>query len=414
MDDIQNRIQSILSKWGQVYEIVESNPQLWTQNYPDLTVDQVGEVVLTIGRIFDRVRAPSGFSAGYEVAKATAISVIPNVETQIDRLISQQFNHTKSFVTQLNQLLGATLTLFVTGQSGDDDREVAALTGEIAAHAENAQKIYDGIAAKQEEIDTLSATLKEKEEVLTKLDEKVEELSGVIQTLTQTQTQAETFRDSSEESASEAETAATTLTERVKETSSLFAEAKTAKDKLEALITEASEARDTIEGLLPGAASVGLAASFEDRAKKLGPPKYAWMIVFILSILGMLGVAFTLDLQSGEIWKDALARLPFFAPLVWLAWFSAIQYGNTIRLEEDYRFKTSTAKAFVGYRDHMEHLKSVDVEHAESVLAILSARTVEVLSAPPGNTLGKSSSEASPSGGLLGMTFGKSDKDTKS
>jgi hypothetical protein len=31
--------------------------------------------------------------------------------------------------------------------------------------------------------------------------------------------------------------------------------------------------------------------------------------------------------EGVDLWKTVLERLPFTAPLIWLGWFSAIQYG---------------------------------------------------------------------------------------
>lgn len=413
MADIQERIQTLATRWEQVYEATQENTQLWEQHYPDLSPDEVNDIVGTITRLYDRVRAPAGFSAGYEAAKASALSVMPNIDSQLNQLVAQKYNHARNFVTQLNQLLAASLTLFITGSTGEEGRQLSSLAGDIAEAAERAERATKELELKAAALEARADELSAREERLDALDERAAALEGVLTELTETQTSAVEFRDAAEAAATEAEGTIAALTQRDTDTESLSDSASSAKSVLDELVSEAESIRDTIEGLLPGSASVGLAASFEERANKLVVPRRGWMTVFIISILAMVGVAFTIDLSGDDYLQDALSRLPFLAPFIWLGWFSALQYGNTIRLEEDYRFKTSTAKAFVGYRDHMTHLKDVDLENAGNALSLLSTRTVEVLSIEPGRLLGKSHNEATPSGGILGLASGRNSKDSE-
>ncbi len=413
MADIQERIQTLATRWEEVYEAAQQNTQLWEQHYPDLSLDEVNDIVGTISRLFGRVRAPAGFSAGYEAAKASALASMPNIDAQLNQLVAQKYNHVRNFVTQLNQLLGASLTLFITGSTGEEGRQLSSLAGDIAEAAERAERATKELEAKAAALETRAEEIAIREERLDALDSRATVLEAVLTELTETRASALGFRDAVETAATEAGSTIATLTQRNADTEALSHDASTAKTKLEGLVSEAESIRATIEGLLPGSASVGLAASFEERANKLVIPRRGWMTVFIVTILAMVGVAFSVDLSGDDYWHHAFTRLPFLAPLVWLGWFSALQYGNTIRLEEDYRFKTSTAKAFIGYRDHMAHLKDVDLENAGNALALLSARTVEVLSIEPGRLLGKSHNEATPSGGILGLTSARRSKEAE-
>ena len=51
-----------------------------------------------------------------------------------------------------------------------------------------------------------------------------------------------------------------------------------------------------------------------------------------------------------ELLAALLYRLPVVAPVVWLAWFAAKQYGYASRLSEDYAYKAASAMAFEGYK----------------------------------------------------------------
>lgn len=161
-----------------------------------------------------------------------------------------------------------------------------------------------------------------------------------------------------------------------------------------------------ITELLPKGASAGLAAAFEARASKLETTKWIWMAIFILSIVGL--VSLTLwhgvpadNLPATDMWKDFLRRLPFAAPLIWLGWFSAIQYGNTIRVQEDYAFKAATSKAFAGYKDHMEYMATVQLDEANNAMKLLAAKTIEILAHEPLRIYQKPHKDVSPTNSIL-------------
>src|SRR5258705_2208482 len=102
-----------------------------------------------------------------------------------------------------------------------------------------------------------------------------------------------------------------------------------------------------------------------------------------------------------------LRRLPCAAPLIWLGWFSAIQYGNTIRVQEDYAFKAATSKAFAGYKDHMEYMANVQLDEANSAMKLLAARTIEILAHEPLRIYQKPHKDVSPANFLLSIFGGK-------
>ena len=112
-----------------------------------------------------------------------------------------------------------------------------------------------------------------------------------------------------------------------------------------------------------------------------------WMTIFILTVLLLAVFAWQIvhipQANTEQIWTHVLHRLPLASPFIWLAWFSAIQYGNTLRVQEDYAFKEATSKAFEGYRSHMEHLASVDLKEGNTAMTMLAAKTIEILSHEP-------------------------------
>ncbi len=132
--------------------------------------------------------------------------------------------------------------------------------------------------------------------------------------------------------------------------------------------------------------------------------KWIWMTVFVSSLVGLAFFAYhlsgSLPLDAKEFWPSFLSRMTLAAPMIWLGWFSAVQYGNVVRVQEDYAFKEATSKAFQGYRDHMEHLASVELDSAGTALNLMAAKTIEILAQQPLRIYGKASKDASPAHGM--------------
>lgn len=187
--------------------------------------------------------------------------------------------------------------------------------------------------------------------------------------------------------ANQAETDADTV-------SSLTTTLKQAEDDVEAyrleldhLKKEYGKLKKEIEGLLPGATSVGLAAAFADHTKRLTAPKWLWAGTFIGCIVGLLVVSWVgggtelLTTTEHPTWDSLLTfllrRIPFVAPLVWLAIYAGRQHMLTQRLEEDYAFKAATSRSFEGYKREMRQVS----KHA---LGLLCDRVLGTVGSPPG------------------------------
>ncbi len=175
---------------------------------------------------------------------------------------------------------------------------------------------------------------------------------------------------------------------------------------LDTLLSDTSKQKELITALLPRAASAGLASSFAQRVREVETIKWAWIVAFVgalvgLAILGAVIHAEIAELSAQQVSTYLLRRLPIAGPLIWLGWFSAVQYGNSMRVQEDYAFKEATSKAFEGYRDHLEHLASVSLSEGNTAMTLLAARTIEVLSHEPMRVFGKAYKDASPTSSLV-------------
>ena len=111
----------------------------------------------------------------------------------------------------------------------------------------------------------------------------------------------------------------------------------------------------SIAQTLTMASKYGMAASFKERKDELKTPMVFWAIVFISAMGGLFftGINYILPkFQGGSIpsTTDILIEISLIAPLIWLGWMSAKQYGFTSRIREDYSFKYASALAFEGYK----------------------------------------------------------------
>jgi|GEM_PF-6705660 len=117
----------------------------------------------------------------------------------------------------------------------------------------------------------------------------------------------------------------------------------------ESLFAEFERYRAQAEATLELTNQSGLGASFIARKNELKWSLWIWASIFIISISALALYALTANTPITTP-EDILAHLPVSAPIVWLAWFAARQYGFTVRLGEDYAFKAATAMAFEGYK----------------------------------------------------------------
>lgn len=115
--------------------------------------------------------------------------------------------------------------------------------------------------------------------------------------------------------------------------------------------------------------TIGLAAAFDERARKLNTSVYIWVCGLALSLITLLVIGWIRleDMRESfaatafdptRVWTQvALSVLSVGAP-IWFAWLSTKQIGQRFRLAEDYAFKASVSKAYEGYRREARELSS--------------------------------------------------------
>lgn len=418
MEEIKEKFETIKERWGTIYEKCTQNPSQCQQYLPNITVDEIDVMVSTLEQWLSRVRVPAGNRQSFRVVKGFFLISLNNLATTTQNLVTNQFQQLPSFVNQLIPLFSALHTMMVLGR-GEAASVVADLSSDLA-------EAYALVVQSTSNLDERIKLCESAED----WKEKAEQAS----------IQAETFKDEIEELKTQCITSKKQIDALVSEISenkvatdefsSEFEELLSSNQKLQKeldaklvtlneLIRQNEEQKKIIDGLLPNAASAGLAHSFEKRRSELNNGKFFWCIAFFLCIAGIMLIAWLYkpelptNLQNAQNQASLsfllllLYKLPFIGPLVWAGVYSAIQYGYTIRLQEDYSFKKTTAEAFIGYRDHMDHLKKVSDAEGNTALQRLSTSTVDVLSNEPLRVYEKRvSKEAMPIADLMEKQIG--------
>lgn len=120
----------------------------------------------------------------------------------------------------------------------------------------------------------------------------------------------------------------------------------------EQLFQEFENYRKQVSVILGDSNRAGMAGSFVSRKNELKDSIKLWQRVFVGAIVCLIAIAVFLISPSlaTKHWDELLFRLPLSAPIIWLAWFAAKQYGYNIRLSEDYAYKAASAMAFEGFK----------------------------------------------------------------
>ena len=152
---------------------------------------------------------------------------------------------------------------------------------------------------------------------------------------------------------------------------------------------------EEITNTLAAANRVGMAGSFHSRKHELRTSLIIWGLSFVVSICSILAISIWLILphiQSVDTslkLEDIGLKILIVAPLVWLAWMSAKQYGYVARIREDYSFKYATAMAFEGYKKHAQEID-------DTLLEQLMSQAIEAVGQNPIRLYSNGGDHASP------------------
>lgn len=170
---------------------------------------------------------------------------------------------------------------------------------------------------------------------------------------------------------------------------------------LKSLVERSDAQNKVIDELLSGATNAGLSSAFDKRSKTFIGPMRMWQGIFIFSLVGLLGLAILEALNTTarpaewqELARMLLHRLPFLAPLIWLAIHASRQASFAKRMEEEYAFKATTSMSFEGYRRQMADVGK-DLA-ADSPLAQLCNDALRIIASPPGRIYDKQRMDPTP------------------
>lgn len=155
------------------------------------------------------------------------------------------------------------------------------------------------------------------------------------------------------------------------------------------------ELNDEITKTLEAANRVGMAGSFNSRKEELKTSLAFWAIFFVLSIGAILVIGLWMiypylgQNALGMKLEDVGLKLIVVAPLVWLAWMSARQYGYISKIREDYSFKYATEMAFEGYKKQAQEIN-------EELLNQLLKQAIDTVGQNPIRLYSSKENHASP------------------
>jgi hypothetical protein len=392
--------------WDELLPTLEQNPATYEPHVPGASLDAITEIVSTISNWVGRVRAPAGTSPAFHLGRTLASASLSAAVSALTSIRQGQYGHLPAFLSALLQVTNALHSQLVFAEP-DETRTVAAdATGHLAAALAELQ-------ATRTELGGAISQLSAAEELVERLTQAVEsavaeneKAAVAAQGAVEAGTKAAEAAAATSEALGESEKDAESLSDLVKRASDLSTKLEDLQLRLSQSQALAAEQQKLIAALLPQGASAGLASAFAQRVNGLEKTKWAWAVAFLAAVgfLGWQGFRIApeaLALTSSEVGAFLLKRIPTSGPFIWIAWFCAIQYGQTLRLQEDYAFKEATSKAFEGYRDHLEHLGSVSLTEGNTAMTLLAARTIDVLSHEPGRIYGSADRDATPASGIL-------------
>lgn len=406
MDAIQQQFKQLQAAWTTAYKSLAPNPAVYQPHLPGANLEQLNEAVSALRHWLDRSRAPKGFAPTFHLARALASTSLTAASTAAQALARGELGHFPAFVLGINQTIVALHSMVLFSQKDSTEGLNNSLTGSLSEALALLETAQSELASKMEELNAASDALLSSEKIAKQIETwskaAEENASSVAQHKDDSATAAEEAAASATElkelkaaagqTLKQADAAATALAER--------------QATLDALTVKTQEQQALITALLPKGASAGLASAFASRVKELESTKWLWAAVFGGSMICLFALAFYVlhvaEASAEPLWQLLLQRVPFAVPMVWMGWFAAVQYGNTLRVQEDYAFKEATSKAFAGYRDHMEHLATVNLEAGNSAMTLLAERTINILALEPLRIFQGIDQDSTPSGSLLG------------
>jgi len=405
MSDLASLAEQLKQNWDNVRPNLAANRPAWKASSPHVALEQLDEVIGTLADWLGRVNAPKGFRPGFALSRALALASLPSAIAACQGLGRAEYGQFHPLATALTQSLTALhgMTVF-SGRAG-----ATAIAAELSANLAESLALTNTaqaeIASKQARLEAAEKAALSVEEAKVSVEASQAQVDEILEGLAETEKSSTAATEALAKREEKLATIEARHAEHDVAARELLAKLEKSLGALGELQQESTRQSELIDALLPKGATAGLAASFAARVRSLELAKWMWMGGFVISICGLVWIGqqvFRAPIPDGStLLAEFGKRLPLLGPMIWLGWFSAIQYGNVLRLQEDYAFKEATSKAFAGYRDYLETMQSVELPEGHSALSLLAASTIEILAREPLRILNKSDQDVSPAQAIL-------------
>lgn len=164
---------------------------------------------------------------------------------------------------------------------------------------------------------------------------------------------------------------------------------------------------DELNTLLPGATNAGLASAYYDMKISFDDPIRNASMLFYSSIAILMLSSFLLSVDSfgGDSWikftelsdwdsllKSLIYKLPFYGPILWLAFYASKRRSEYQRLQQEYAHKEALAKSYQSYKQQIEALKDDNDEMLKGLLT----KSIETIAYNVSETLDKKHGDKMP------------------
>jgi len=176
---------------------------------------------------------------------------------------------------------------------------------------------------------------------------------------------------------------------------------------------------EEIETLLPGATSAGLATAYSEMKATFDAPIKNSTRLFYGSI-GLLiagtiffsiekviwdsGITFVNPSDWDAILKSLVNKLPFYAPVLWLAFYATKRRSEFHRLQQEYAHKEAFAKSYKNYKQQLKDLEGSDTDLQTELIK----KAIDAIAYNASQTLDKKHGDKMPIQEMIEKTVDKS------
>ena len=174
-----------------------------------------------------------------------------------------------------------------------------------------------------------------------------------------------------------------------------------------------SALNNEINSLLPGATSAGLATAYKEMKDSFEKPIRHSSKVFYCSIglLVFASILLAIDTVGGRdslitfvkfqdwstVLQDLAYKIPFYAPVLWLAIYATKRRSEYQRLQQEYAHKEALAKSYNSYKKQIQDLDAEDLEMQKEFIM----KTIDAIAYNASSTLDGKHGDKMPAQDLI-------------